>query len=216
MGRFAADEAENYGGTGGAGYFGLKNDKDVATVRFMYDSIDDVEGYAVHEVEIDGRKRYVNCLRNYNDPMDKCPFCEAHMPQKAKLFVPIYNVDAGRTQIWDRGKPFFAKISSLCARYQNLVSHTFEIERNGKPGSTQTKYEIYETGADDTTLDDLPEIPDMLGTLVLDKSADEMRQYLNDGVFPSDDMPVRRKRSAETEEEPMRRTPATTRMREAF
>ena len=74
MARFNTETAEHYGGNGGAGYFSLKNDKDVAQVRFMYNSIDDVEGYAVHQVEIDGKKRYVNCLREYNQPIDTCPF----------------------------------------------------------------------------------------------------------------------------------------------
>ena len=36
MARFNVNEVENYGGQGGGGFFSLKNDKDVATVRFMY------------------------------------------------------------------------------------------------------------------------------------------------------------------------------------
>ena len=51
MARFNTQTAEKYGGQGGAGYFSLKNDKDVARVRFMYNGVDDVEGYAVHQVE---------------------------------------------------------------------------------------------------------------------------------------------------------------------
>ena len=77
MAKFNADTVDKYGGHGGAGYFSLKNDKDVARVRFLYNSADDIEGYAVHEVEIDGKKRYVNCLREYNQPLDTCPFCAA-------------------------------------------------------------------------------------------------------------------------------------------
>jgi len=199
MGRFHYDEAEKYGGQGGAGYFSLKNDGDVAKVRFMYNSIDDVEGYAVHQVEIEGKKRYVNCLRAYNEPLDKCPFCEKKQFQNAKLFIPLYNVNEDKVQIWERGKKFFAKISSICARYSNLVSHEFEIERNGKAGSTQTTYEIYEVGHDETTLEDLPELPTIIGGLVLDKSADDMAFYLDNGYFPpdGDDMPVRRRNRAE-------------------
>lgn len=225
MARFNANEAEHYGGQGGAGYFSLKNDKDVARVRFMYDSIDDVEGYAVHEVTINDKKRYVNCLRSYSDPIDKCPFCAAKKFQSAKLFIPIYNEDEERVQMWERGKKFFAKISSICARYPHLVSHTFEIERNGKPGSTQTTYEIYETGQDSTTLEDLPEIPEIVGGIVLDKTADDMEYYLQEGVFPpddSDDEPIRR-RSNTAEEPPFdedrratRRTPANSRRGDRF
>lgn len=211
MGRFRHDEVDHYGGQGGAGYFSLKNDKDVARVRFMYNDIDDVEGYAVHQVEIDGKKRYVNCLRDYNEPLDKCPFCKAHQFQQAKLFIPLYNEDEGRVQVWERGKKFFQKISSICSRYSDLVSHTFEIERNGKSGSTQTTYEIYETGKDDTTLEDLPELPQIIGGLILDKSAEEMEYYLENGEFPSEehDEPVRRRET--TEETPRRRDVAERR-----
>ena len=212
----AKEELDNYGGQGGAGYFSLKNDKDVATVRFMYNSIDDVEGYAVHEVQHNGKKRYVNCLRSYNEPLDNCPFCANKQFQVAKLFIPVYNEDEGKIQIWERGKKFFAKISSICARYANgtnLVSQMFEIERNGKAGSTQTTYEIYPVGqADSTTLDDLPDLPEILGGLVLDKTADDMNYYLDEGQFPPEDeeeMPVRRRGAREERpERSERRTPA--------
>lgn len=222
MARFNYNEAEKYGGQGGAGYFSLKNDKDVATVRFMYNGIDDVEGYAVHQVEVDGKKRYVNCLRAYNEPLDNCPFCREKKFQQAKLFIPIYNVDEDKVQIWERGKKFFAKISSLCARYANgvnLVSQQFEIERNGKPHDTQTTYEIFPVERpDETTLDDLPELPNILGGVVLDKTAEDMEFYLENGTFPSADAPVRRRSQHSDDETPWsenrserragRRTPA--------
>ena len=220
MARFNAENADKYGGQGGAGYFSLKNDKDVATVRFMYNSVEDVTGYAVHQVEIDGKKRWVNCLREYNQSKDVCPFCREGKFVTAKLFVPIYNVDEDKTQIWERGKKFISKISSICARYPDVVSHKFEIERNGKPGDTQTVYEIYEVRKDETTLEDLPEQRDVLGTVVLDKSAEDMEYFLEEGYFPpEDDAPVRRKsRNDDDEEVPFeenrrgsRRTPANSR-----
>lgn len=225
MARFNTETADKYGGQGGAGYFSLKNDKDVARVRFMYNGIDDVEGYAVHQVEIDDKKRYVNCLREYNEPKDKCPFCRENKFTTAKLFIPIYNIDQDRVQVWERGKKFISKISSICARYPDVVSHVFEIERNGKPGETSTTYEIYEISKDDTTLEDLPEQNDVLGTLVLDKSADDMEFYLDNGYFPpdGDDAPIRRRSTHQEEEPPFeedrrgsRRTPATSGRRDRF
>lgn len=228
MGRFNYNDADHYGGQGGAGYFKLQNDKDVARVRFMYDSIDDVEGFAVHEVKVNDKKRWVNCLRDYNEPVDKCPFCSAKKYQNAKLFIPLYNIDEDKVQIWERGKKFFGQISSLCARYPHLVSHEFEIERNGKKGETSTTYGIFEVNHDETTLDDLPERPDVLGSVVLDKSAEDMGFYLDNGYFPpedEDDMPVRRRSTrddVDDEELPFnrgeerrsaRRTPANNRER---
>ena len=187
MAKFSVNDAENYGGNGGSNFFSLKNDKDVATVRFMYNTIEDVEGYAVHEVEVDGKKRYVNCLRSYNEPVDKCPLCAARYKVLAKLFVMLYDVDAEEVKVWDRGKTFFSKLSSLCARYNPLVSTPFEIERNGKKGDTKTTYETYALDTDETKLEDLPEIPELLGTLILDKTAEELNYFLDNGVFPGSD-----------------------------
>lgn len=224
MGAFGINDADHYGGTGGAGFFRLVNDKDVAKVRFLYGGIDDVQGYAVHQVNVDGKNRYVNCIRSYKDPKDACPLCREGNNQLAKVFVPLYNIDEDKVQIWDRGKTFFSKISSICSRYPDLVSHTFEVERNGKAGSTSTTYEIYPVDQDDTTLDDF-EIPDIFDGVVLDKSADDMEYFLQEGEFPpeEDEDPVpNRRRSSRNEEEPAprrnsgssgRRTPASNNRR---
>lgn len=218
MARFNVDTMDKYGGQGGTGYFSLKNDRDVATVRFLYNTADDVEGYAVHEVEIDGKKRYVNCLREYNQPIDDCPFCKARKYQVAKLFIPMYNVDEEKVQVWERGKKFFSKLSSVLTRCDAdpICSQTFEIERNGKAGDTQTTYEIYQTKdkPDDFTLDDCEE-PMILGRLVLDKTAEDMEFYLEEGYFPpEDEEPVRRRSSRreerEEEERPRRRSSRRT------
>jgi len=221
MGRFGVNDADNYGGNGGSSFFALKNDGDVARVRFMYNGMDDVVGFAVHDVTLDDKRKYVNCLRAYNEPKSKCPFCEANNFQRAKLYIPVYDVDEGEVKIWERGKNFFQKMASLCARYSSadkpLVSHIFEVERRGKKGDTNTVYEIYETGCDETTLEDLPEIPDILGSIVLDKTAEEMREFLDTGEFPNNDgAPRRREReqSADEDRPTGRRTPS--RRGEAF
>lgn len=223
MARFNAKEIDNYGGQGGGGYFSLKNDKDTVQVRFMYNTVDDIEGFSVHEVEIDGKKRYVNCPRNYDDPLDVCPFCREHKPQMAKLFVPLYNEDEERIQIWERGKKFYAKLSSIFSRAKgDIVSNIYEIERNGKPRDQQTTYEVYQIENDDTTLEDLPELPEILGGLVLEKSAEDMEYYLQNDCFPPEGTPARRSggRNRNTEEKDVprrreRRTPANTGRRRA-
>lgn len=216
MGRVRYDEVDKYGGQGGAGFFSLKDDGDTARVRFMYDGVDSIEAFAVHQIEgEDGRKRYVNCLRDYRDPIDKCPFCRERKQTQVKLFIPVYNVDEDKVQIWERGKKFVQKMVSICSRYSNsdtpLCSHTFDIERSGKKGDTSTTYEIYPADKDNTTLEDLPEVPNPLGGLVLDKSAEDMDAFLETGYFPpeddEDETPVRRRESREREEAPRRRTP---------
>lgn len=203
MARFNASQVDNYGGNGGGGFFRLSNDGDVATVRFMYDGIDDVVGESVHEIKVMGddgkeKKKYISCLRNYKDPVNVCPCCAAGMPVQAKLFIPLYDVESGTTKTWERGKKFFGKMSSLCSRYSNedtpLVAHTFEIERHGAAGDTSTFYEIYETGSDDTILEDLPDFP-TLDNYLLDYTAEQMQDYLNnkDKDNAPAEMPVRRR-----------------------
>lgn len=224
MARFNANDADKYGGQGGGGYFSLKNDKEVAQIRFLYDNIDDVEGLSVHQVTVGGKKRYVNCLREYNDPVDACPFCRAGKYTQAKLFIPVYHIKEDKVLVWERGKQFFQVMSSLCARYGEggLVSHVFEIERHGKPNDTNTTYQPYEVSQDDTTMEDFPEAKTVASGIVLDKTAEDMEYYLESGEFPpEDDAPVRRRndRSERSErggrgsEEPTerragRRTPA--------
>jgi len=198
MARFSADEVDNYGGSGGHGFFSLKDDRDTAKVRFMYDGFADVQGDSVHAIEIDGKKRYVNCIRNYKDPVDACPFCAAKMPQYAKLFVPIYDIAEDTVKIWERGKKFFGEMSSLCTHYASsepLCSHVFEIERIGKKGDQATQYKIYDVDKDNTTLDDLPELPEILGGFVLDKTAEDMEYFLKNGRFAdgNSDAPIERR-----------------------
>lgn len=210
MARFGINDADNYGNNGGSSFFSLKNDKDTASVRFMYNGLEDVEGYAVHKIEIEGKTRYVNCIREYNEPRSKCPLCNSGNMQVVKLYVPLYDVNAGEIKLWERGKKFFDKLSSICSRYVNgntpLVAHTFDIERHGKAGDTQTTYEIYETGCDDTRLEDLPEVPDVLGRCILSKTAEDMEFYNEEGYFPNNDGAPKR----ETREEAPtgRRTPS--------
>lgn len=226
MARFKANEAENYGGQGGGGYFSLKDDGDVAQIRFCYNTIDDVEGYAIHEVDVEGKTKDVECLRAYNEPISKCPFCEARMPQRAKLLIPVYDIEEDKIKIWTRGKKFFAQLSSLCSRYTNsdtnLVNNVFEIERQGKAGSTSTTYGIYQISKDDTRLEDLPgyeDIEDFSNKLVLQKTADDMNYYLEAGEFPpedEDDIHVRRRDEAparRSSDRAERRTPANSRGR---
>lgn len=215
MAQFKASDADNYGGQGGGGFFGLKNDKDTALIRFLYNTIDDFSGHSVHEVEVDGRKRYVNCLRAYNEPVTACPLCASGNPVRAKAFIHIYDCDEQVVKIWDRGKTFIPKLSSLCARYTPLVSVPFEIERNGKKGDTNTTYETYPLAPDDVTLEDLPEPLEILGSLVLDKDFDQLENFLDTGLFGDEEVEEETSRPARTrrdvEEAPARRrVPAAT------
>lgn len=229
MPRVNIDDVNKYSSSGrGINYFQLKKDGETASVRIMLDGIEDLNDYiyAVHRVSVPGQQyaKNVNCLREYNAPVDDCPFCRQHMPLSTRVFIPLYNEEKEQVEIWERSTAFIKKLQSICSRYKNVVSHTFDIERNGEKGDKQTTYELYETDKDDTTLDDLPEIPEILGSYMLfDKSVEDMEYYLQENDFPpededagddeeEDEVPVRRRSrrkeedDVEEEEAPRRRT----------
>lgn len=209
MPKINMNDLNKYGNSGGGNFFRLQDDHDKATVRFMLEDSEDLNEYIyfVHEVNVPGSKypRMVNCLREYNDPVSDCPFCAASVKTATKVILPLYNVKEKKVQMWTRGKNFISKMTSLCTRYKNLVSHTFEIERCGEAQDQKTTYEIYEMDRDDTELEDLPEIPDVLGLVVMDKTADDMEFYLEADEFPPDDdedsAPVRRRSRKDVDED---------------
>lgn len=223
MARLSFSDLEKYGNNNSSdlSYFKLSNDKDEAQVRVMLNKLEDMEdGYmfSCHEVKVEGSEwgKAVACLREYNDPVSKCPFCEAGYKVIPKIYIPLYNEDTEEVQIWTRGKGFMQKFTSICSRYSKptIVSHLFTIQRNGESGSMQTTYEMFMDEVDDTVLEDLPEVPKILGRCVLDKSAEEMEYYLQEHEFPSKDdseeeKPIRRRGShkeVDAEEQPRRRS----------
>lgn len=216
MARVSYEDSEKYFSGSGSDWFQLKNDGDVARVQFMLNSIDDIPIFSTHKVKIGDKERYVDCLRNPHDPIDACPFCSAGMPAKAVRFIIMFQHDDNKVKIWERGRQFISKLQGLINRYNPLEDHVFEIERHGKAGDTNTKYELYPLdGVEPVVLDDV-EMPELEGSLILQKTFEEMEYFLDEGKFPDDgaeEAPVRR-RGAEaparrTTAAPARRTPAS-------
>jgi hypothetical protein len=215
MARVSFEDSEKYFSGSGSDWFQLKNDGDVARVQFMLNSIDDIPIFSTHKVKIGDKERYVDCLRSPHDPIDACPFCAEGMPAKAVRFIIMYQHDDQKVKIWERGRQFISKLQGLINRYNPLEEKVFEVERHGKAGDTGTKYEIYPLdGVDPVNMDDI-EIPELEGTLILQKTFEEMEYFLDNGTFPSDnqDAPVRRRSSEAPARRgstpPARRTPAS-------
>ena len=216
MAEFSMNEADNYGGNGGGSFFTLKDDKDKARVRFLYRGVEDVKGYACHKVAVGDKDRYVNCLRAYNEPLDKCPFCAAQLKVTPRLFLSLYNEDAGEVQVWERSKSYFQRLASLSSRYNPLHDEIIEIERSGKKGDMHTTYEFYPIENEPVNLDDF-EITNPLGTIILDKTAEDMNVYLDMGAFPdTNEGSSNNYNNRENLEQPQRRTPSNNPPRRAF
>lgn len=210
MARFTYQESENYG-TQKSSFFSLKDDKDTAKIRFLFNTLDDLTGVTCHEVQVGDRRIDVECLRAYNEPVSKCPLCEAQYKLKTMLFVPIYDEDAKESKIWSRGKKFFDKLSSLCMRYNPIVSTPFEVERNGKKGDTSTTYELFPMRTDNSRVEDFPEIK-AEGSAFQVKTYDELKEFLRTGQFSPNNVETSRQNnrdnySRETPATPVRRRP---------
>lgn len=195
MGRVNINEVDNYKSNSGTNFFGLENDKDVATVRFCHNDAGDIEIIACHEIEVDGKRRKVSCLRSYDDPVNLCPLCAAGNRLQIRYFVHLLEYTksfdgkvTAEKKVWERGRTFQKEILGLSGRYNPLWKTAFEIERQGKKGDQTTKYGIYPMTY---TLEEFPindedlEGDTVMGTIVLDKNFDELSQFVNTGEFPS-------------------------------
>lgn len=183
MGRIKLNEVKKYGSSR-TDYFHLKNDKDTAVVRFMIKNLDELEIYAVHYVKkvSDNGNKYnakVECLAP--DGIE-CPLCEEGNYQSVRFFIPV--IHEGQVKIWERGKTFISKITSNFERYANkdkdvgLWCREFEVQRNGKKGSTDTTYELFVLDKDDEeTINELKgqfEYPDISGNVIEKLSKEKM------------------------------------------
>ena len=183
-------------------FFSLKADGDVARVRFCHMGLEDVEAVTLHIVKDSaGNQRKVACLRNYDDPIDACPFCKYAIehsqdsnklpiqPVQLRFFLSLaqyYQDGHMEKKVWERGKNFKREIISLTQRYSPLYAQLFEIERQGAPGDTATKYGIFP----------IPSTPQeyplkksdivnesVIGGVIFEKTADEMNDFIKNGKF---------------------------------
>lgn len=172
-------------------FFSLKENGDTAKIRFCYNSADEVEIRTIHTVECnDGKKRKVECLREFGESRDKCPLCqEGNHPVQVRFFIWVlqYNEDGTVTKkLWERGKQFQNELESLNKRYQPLCKQVFEVERQGNKGDQTTRYGLFpimsEQGEYPIHQSEL-ENKSVVGITVLNKTADEMERYLSTGDF---------------------------------
>lgn len=185
MAKITTEQGRNLTNKSSSGYFNLKNDGDMARVKFMYDKVSDVETYAVHEVEINGFNRHVDCLKDA-EGNGTCPFCDKGFRRVARTFFKLYNADKDTVEVWDCGIKRAPLIENLLKMSQSekLVNNCYEIIRHGKPKSTDTTYELIFKGTDSTVLTDLPEAPEIYGRYVLKKTAEEMEYFITHNEFP--------------------------------
>lgn len=193
MGRINPNDYDKYDSQNNSNseWLKLQNHGDVARVQFLYDSYNDLETFACHKVKVgvseSGRdiERLVDCKRNYDDPIDMCPFCAAGMPVKPVTMVSMFDHKDQKVKIWERGTTFRKQLESFFNRYPKLSDMVFEIERNGQKGDKKTTYQLFPMP--DVEPVDVSEVerPEFLGTVIMDKTPEEMQIYIDTGSFPA-------------------------------
>ena len=69
----------------GGQYFSIKaNTK--AKVRFLYNTINDEVPYQLHEFNVNGKFKTIDCNRSEGDPLDNCKYCA---DEKIKKELPF-------------------------------------------------------------------------------------------------------------------------------
>lgn len=193
-----ADQINYSDGEGfSVGFFSLKGDGDEAIVRIMCDSMSDLEIMTVHPITVGASafpNRQVNCLRDPRDPLEMCPLCAAGEKVRQKVFIRMVQYDPNTREphavVWDRVASVFApRIKSFIDNYGPLSHIMCKIIRHGTGKNTQydivpninpqeyneTNYPIPEDAFKDFSV---------LGRMVMDKSAEEIIQFMRTGAFP--------------------------------
>lgn len=184
MAKITTEQAMKITSSTSSGYFSLKDDNDSANVKFMYNSADEIETYAVHEVEVNGFNRHVDCLKDA-EGNGVCPFCEKGVKRTARTFFKLYNADKDTVEVWDCGIKRAPMIESIIrGRSEHIVNDCYEIVRHGKARATDTTYEVRWKGKDEYMLEDLPKAPEIYGRYVLKKTAAEMEHFITHNEFP--------------------------------
>lgn len=187
MGRINPNEMDNYSREEmESEWLSLKDDGDIERVQFLYETYNDLDAFAVHKVRINGQQydRMVNCIRDYEDPVDRCPLCAAGYKVEPALILAMYSHNDQKIKIWQRGKTFRKLIESKFNRYPDLSNMVFEIERHGKKGDQKTTYELI--AMPDVEPVDVSEIkkPEFIGSVIIDADANAMEEFLQTGEFP--------------------------------
>lgn len=170
-------------------FFNLR-DRETMKVRFLYSDINEVESYSVHSITLpDGKKKNVNCLRLTNEPVQNCPLCAIGNKPRARIYLNLVNEKTHELLVWERSAQFLDTLEGYIKRYGDLRDYVFEIERKGS--GLDTNYEIYPMGSnpiEDKSV--LPKPADILGTVFLNKTYDDLSTFVNEGKFPEETKPV--------------------------
>lgn len=127
---------ERYGGL-----FRLVNNNDFADVIFLYRKIEDVLVADTHYIKSADYSGYVHCCGR------GCPACGKGLKVQTKLFIPLYNIQAGEIQFFDRNTRFENQlVTDVFQKFPNPSDYVFRITRKGEANDINTTYTIQAVG----------------------------------------------------------------------
>ena len=176
-------------------------DGEKCLLRFSFNSPNELPIYTVHKVTVDGKFRNINCIRNFRDPIDKCPLCAADKPYKQVVYITAirYITDEdgqlvkSQPVIWERPTGFLKDLNSYYNEYGDLSEMVFTLERTGQ--MKDTRYNLMPKNAAIFNKQAYPadfsafENFNPMGGLILDKSYDELVD-ISAGVLPTAKVPM--------------------------
>ena len=173
-----------------------------AYVRIMHDSREDFEVLSMHEIPVGDGSRKINCLGA------NCPICSSSLSfydrfrnEKnshnliTKIYVKLLEYVKGSDgtvqavpRVWERPISFARELANILDTYGPLSNLVIQVSRLGS--GTDTRYQLMPVPADRfpesiyVKDNSVLEKWHALGTIVLNKTADECNEYLNTGNFP--------------------------------
>jgi len=177
----------------------LKNDGDVVLVRFPYTTPNEFELYDLHKVSINGNFRFVNCIREANQPTSSCPLCAKGDAAKGRFIVKMLVYVQGQNGIevvpcvWDRPTGFAKTLAERIGDCGNVV---YKIKRIGAKGDKNTTYDIMPTM--NPQIYNEQAYPSDFSAFAnfkpnnfsfLDRNFEELTQFVNTGVMPERQKP---------------------------
>lgn len=193
MARLSIEEAKEMASRNGGSdfkFFSLK-DRETIKIRFLISSVEEVERFSVHTITMaDNKKKNVNCLRALNEPVQNCPLCAIGNKARGRIFLNVVDEKTHDLLIWERSVQFLDQLEGYIQRYGDLRDYLFEVERKGT--GLDTEYQLYPLGS--SPIEDksvLPQPISVLGRTLLEKTYDDLTQYINTGAFVENTQPTK-------------------------
>lgn len=161
-------------------FFLLRNDGDYADVVFLYKNINEVMMCDAHYIKSSVYTGYVHCCET------NCPACQKNIRVQNKLFIPVYNIEQGQIQFFDRSVRFFNQLENdVFNRFSDPSNYVFRIIRHGKSGDVNTNYDIIPVGEiqgssmDKILADNNASFPDYYSKVCKQVTVSELQNMLN-------------------------------------